>query len=305
MLHPRAMLPSLLVCSVAAFSIGISRAESRHELANMKTAQEIVVLDPDRLPGFDLGTPGLVAAFLWLRTVTQIGSWYANRTLGDKQTQYLADQLDAIVRLDPYARMPALYASTLLTSFDNRVHDAHEIMLRSLAFQTGYWELYFGIGMLYYRHYGMLDRAAEWWKLAALQPNVLPGYLLNLSQFIQLRNTGAIDELAADFDKRTLPLPELRKEWDEIHAFRQMQQQLAYGIKTFERRFGRSPNAISEVVDAGIWPGYPIDPWGGRVELATDGKTILPSENIPIRPQERAVVAVDPRLDRGILRNPY
>lgn len=260
--------------------------------------EEAILVRPDRIPGVHLGLRGSLSGLLWLRHLNYFGARVLKRSLGENAYTWLTQNLEAIIRLEPMFSDPPLFASDVLAFFGDRVTDAHRLLLFALTGQSLEWQIYFRLGVIYMRWYGDFPGAAEWWKFATLSPRS-PPWLPNLVQLTLLRFTGEVEEGVLSVLSQRALTAELKEEWKVIQRFAIELKQWNRDLELFHRRYGRAPRDLEELVSAGIWKEIPIDPWGGRVRLSSDGRRILGSERVPVFFKERPFIPIPPELQSG------
>lgn len=238
-----------------------------------------VQLDVTAVPGLHLGVPGLVAGVMWLRVVNDFGEWWHRSLLDRARDDYLNTAIGRILRLEPEMLDPALFVADVLASRGGQVEGAYTALLHGLSGQTGRWELYFRLGYLAYRHFGLPNLAADWWLLTGQLPG-RPDYLPVLAQMIRLHRTGNLDAILGEISVATVRDPVLRQEVGEAEAFRALAKRLAPDLALFASRMGRPATHPTALVAAGIWSAVPRDPWGSEIRLGPDG--VLPGSRLPI-----------------------
>ena len=238
-----------------------------------------VQLDVTAVPGLHLGVPGLVAGVMWLQVVNDYGEWWHLSLMDRARDDYLNTAVGRILRLEPEMLDPALFVADVLASRGGQAEGAYTALLHGLSGQTGRWELYFRLGYLAYRHFGLPDLAAEWWILTGQLPG-RPDYLPVLAQMIRLHRTGDLDAVLGELSVAAVRDPVLRQEVAEVEAFRAMAKRLAPDLALFAERMGRPATDPAELVAAGIWSSVPRDPWNSEIRFGKDG--ILPGSRLPL-----------------------
>lgn len=238
-----------------------------------------VQLDVTAVPGLHLGVPGLMAGVMWLRVVNDYGEWWRLNLIDRRRDDQLNTAVGRILRLEPEMLDPALFVADVLASRGGQAEPAYTALLHAVAGQTGRWELYFRLGYLAYRHFGLPGLAAEWWVLTGQMPG-RPDYLPVLAQMIRLQRSGGLDEMLGELSVAAVRDPVLRQEVAEVETFRAMAARLAPDLTAYAARAGRPATDVAELVSAGIWKAVPLDPWGSPVQLG-EGR-VLPGRRLPL-----------------------
>lgn len=271
-----AALAAAALIGVAGAWGGLQRVDVPDDVRENRVG---LLLDLEGLPGSDLGVPGLVAGLLWLRMINDFGLWKLSGQLDRSREDYLTASARRILRLEPEMLDPALFAADVLAARGGQAEPTYEALLHALAGQSGRWEIYFRLGFVAYRYFGMAPLASEWWSLTGLLPG-RPDYLPVLAAMIRLQRTGGIDEVLGELAVAAVRQPRLQREVAEVEAFRRLARRLAADLERYRERTGRWPEAPEELVVAGIWAKPPIDPWGSVIRIGPEG--ILPGERLPL-----------------------
>ena len=155
----------------ALFLLGAIALTQDHltELRGSEPKPESLAFIPatDRVKPYLLGYHHTFAHYLWIRTVLYFGS----RLMTDQSFPWLIEMLDIITRLHPHFYPAFEFAGLLVPEIcDNP--DAARIILERGMIHLGdkRWNIPFYLGMLYYRHYDDVERAAQLFSLATMVP---------------------------------------------------------------------------------------------------------------------------------------
>lgn len=275
MRRPAALAAAALIGVAGAWG-GLQRIELPDDVRENRVG---LLLDLEGLPGSDLGVPGLVAGLLWLRMINDFGLWHLGGQLDRARDDYLTASARRILRLEPEMLDPALFAADVLAARGGQAEPTYEVLLHALAGQSGRWEVYFRLGFVAYRYFGMAPLASEWWSLTGLMPG-RPDYLPVLGAMIRLQRTGGIDEALGELAVAAVRQPELQREVAEVEAFRSLVRRLTPDLERYRERTGAPATAAEDLVAAGIWSAVPVDPWGSVIRIGPEG--ILPGERLPL-----------------------
>jgi hypothetical protein len=254
--------------------------------------EELLLRSPSAVRKMSLGYEALLADIYWTRAV----QYYGNR-VGTPKAKFdlLWPLLDITTTLDPKLvvayRFGAIFLSEPGIAGAGRTDLAIELVKRGIAANPDHWRLYSDLGFLYY--WRMRDfpsssaaylegsknpKAPPWLKMMAARV-AKKGGSLETSAMIwsELRDSSQDPSVR---DRATKMLRGLKAQEDEMHLDELAEQ--------YEKRFGHYPASTSELRDAGLVGGIPVDPDGYPYVFGADGKSRL-------SPQSPFVIPPDPR----------
>ncbi|MBC7792394.1 MAG: hypothetical protein H7Z43_01695, partial [Clostridia bacterium] len=226
--------------------------------------------DPATLRWTALSYANVVADNYWLRALNHFGD-IANHAAGYPMTEPL---LTRVLTLDPMFGSAYDFAATALTVTPGMATRSTELLRQGEEMRPDYWRIPFYLGFnLYYfdRDYAgaaeALTRAAQHAEAPEYVGRLATRFAASSGQpraALELINqliAGASDEKAKETyrDRRQALVYEVQLE------------DLKLATRRFEQQSGRTPAAISELVDAKLLPFAPSDPWGERYLLDTSG----------------------------------
>jgi hypothetical protein len=261
---------------------GVRRLQQRIDVQQgaVESEEDEMMLRSGKLvKGLSLDYAPLVADIYWTRVVQYFGNKHA---AGQVHFRLLWPLLDVTSQLDPYL-MPVYHSgSTFLSDAPprgaGRPDLAVELLERGLKANPDEWRLYYDLGFVYY--FDMKDyakasaalyegsknpKALIWMKTMAAKI-ATEGNSAETSNFLwqDVYNTTK-DPLVKQNAMRHLQL--LRAEEDC--------KQIEVVADEYQKRFGRRPVRMSELVQSGLLRGEPVDALGYPYILSEAGKAEL------------------------------
>jgi tetratricopeptide (TPR) repeat protein len=250
---------------------------------------EVVLRSGKLVKAMSLEYAPLMADIYWTRVVQYYGDKHARH---DPNFELLWPLLDLTTTLDPNLLVAYRFGSTFLSEPAPRGAGQPELgvelLERGIKANPEYWRLYQDLGFIYYfelKDYAKASAAfAEgsknpealiWMKIMAAKI-AAEGESLSTSVFLwnEVYET-AKDPLVKDNALKHLQM--LRAEEDR--------KQLDGLADEFQKRTGRRPTRVVELVQAGLLQRLPVDPMGYPYVFGPDGKAAL-NLNSPLLEQQ-------------------
>jgi hypothetical protein len=237
---------------------------------------QVMLRSSKLVKGLSLEYAPLVADIYWTRVVQYFGNKHAGRQV---DLRLLWPLLDVTSVLDPHL-MPVYHFGSMFLSDApprgaGRPDLAAELLERGLKANPEEWRLYYDLGYVYYfdlKDYPKASaafyegsknpKALLWMKVMAAKI-AMEGDSTETSNFLwqDVYNT-TNDPLVKENALKHLQLLRTERDRKEIDA----------ATDGFEKRFGRRPGRISELVQDGLLRGDPVDPLGYPYVLSEGGK---------------------------------
>lgn len=239
-----------------------------------------LLVEMSRRPASGLGFRNLLADVVWLEAVQVAG----NRRIPRSGYDRLFVLLNAVADFDPRFDVPYILGGLVLGESPVHTGEAIRILERGRQAFPGDWRFRFYIG--YTRYFSSGDPVAG--GLSMAEAARLPGsppYLAPLAtrMLSEGRDPGTalafLDEMMrqeTDATRRAI----LARRLGEVAVERDIQA-LERAVGAFRSRAGRSPGSLQDLVTAGLVPGIPVEPHGGRYLLLPDGT--VRSDRVPGR----------------------
>jgi hypothetical protein len=250
---------------------------------------ELMLRSPKLVKLLSLEYAPLMADIYWTRAVQYYGVEHAKRSM---KYELLWPLLDITTTLDPNLipayRFGGMFLSDAPPKGAGRPDLAIQLIERGIEKNPEYWRFYEDLGFVYYfdlKDYTKAAKAFEeggnkpdaqiWMKIMAAKI-AAEGESLETSVFLwkevyDTTKDPQVKENAANH----LKMLRVKEDCRQIDLL----------SNEYERRFGRRPTRLNELVQAGLLPGPPVDPAGYVYELGEGGKAEL-NLNSPLLEQQ-------------------
>lgn len=250
------------------------------ERAAMHQERDELVLQSGKLvKALSLEYAPLMADFYWTRVVQYYGE---KRAKHEANFELLWPLLDLTTTLDPNLLVAYRFGATFLSEPSprgaNRPDLGVELLERGIRANPEYWRFYEDLGFVYYfemKDYAKASAAFEegsknpdaqiWMKVMAAKI-AAEGESLSTSIFLW----NEVYQTTKDPQVKQNALTHL-----QLLKVEQDCKQLDALADEFQKRLGRRPARISELVQAGLLPRLPADPLGYAYVIGPDGKAAL------------------------------
>ncbi len=221
----------------------------------------------------------LMADFYWTRAV----QFYGNKHVrGDAKLEELWPLLDITTTLDPNLivayRFGAIFLSQRAPGGAGRPDLAVQLIQRGIKANPDYWRLYEDLGFIYYSDMKDYKKASEAFLEGSKNPKALiwmkvmaakiaaEGESYETSFFLWNDvYTTASDPQIKENAKAHLQLLKAHEDCRRLDLL----------ADEYEKRFGRRPKRVSELAQAGMLRGAPVDPLGYDYVFDDNGKAVL------------------------------
>jgi hypothetical protein len=233
--------------------------------------------------GLSLEYAPLMGAIYWTRVVQYFG---AKHQMHDQNLELLWPLLDITTTLDPHLlvayRFGAIFLSDAPPRGAGQPDLAVRLLERGLKENQNYWRFYQDLGDIYYFDKKDYAKASEAFRTGSSYPGAPiwmkvmaakiaeEGESLETSYFLwkQVYDTATDPEIKKNADTH-LKLVSAQMAIREINRL----------TAEYEARTGRHASHLSELVQAGLLKGIPLDPEGYPYVLGQDGKAELSVES--------------------------
>jgi hypothetical protein len=250
---------------------------------------ELVLRSGKLLKIMSLEYAPLAADIYWTRVVQYYGEKHARH---DSNFELLWPLLDVTTTLDPNLLVAYRFGATFLSEpaprGTGRPDLAIEFLRRGIRENPDYWRLYEDLGFVYYfdlKDYanasaaflegGKNPNALIWMKIMAAKIAAEgESYSTSLFLWNEIYQTTK-DPMVKENAQSHIRLLRAKEDCRNLDAL----------VDEFQKRTGRRPARLGELVQAGLLPGLPVDPLGYPYELDPNGKVAL-NLNSPLLEQE-------------------
>ncbi len=271
----------LLILLPLGFS-GVWKLQQRIDVQRAALHQErdqLVLRSGKLVKAMSLEYAPLMADIYWTRVVQYYGD---KRARHDPNFELLWPLLDVTTTLDPNLLVAYRFGSTFLSEPSPRGAGHPELgialLARGIQANPEYWRFYEDLGFIYYfelKDYtkasaafaeGSKNPAAQIWMKIMAAKIAAEGESLSTSIFLW----NEVYESAKDPQVKENALTHLR-----LLRVAQDCKQLDALSDEFQKRTGRRPARVAELVQAGLLPRLPADPMGYPYVFGPDGKAAL------------------------------
>lgn len=247
--------------------------------AGRPTEELLYISSPSVLKRISLGYGGLLADVYWTRAVQYFGSKHHN---GAQHYELLAPLLEITTRLDPQLLVAYEYGANFLApnppdgaGMPRRAIELAEFGIRN---NPNEWKLYYQLGFIYYMELKDYASAADAFERGSRVPNAHPWLKLMAAQMA---------EHAGDFQTARMMWTTMYQSTQDqsIRAnaaahLRALQvdqdvQVLETLIVQYRNKTGHLPSSFSDLEEAGLLRGTPVDPLGHLYRLMPDGRVVV------------------------------
>jgi hypothetical protein len=270
----RRWLPILIVgLLLPVYFLALSTAAGeRKKLLQVRAVS--YVLPPQLLKITTLEFDSLAADFLFLKGLTFYGETM-NRTERPRVTEdewrWLYAVLDAATDLDPWFYDPYYFANTNFTWDAGKAREANTLLAKGNKARTWDWTIPFFMGFNEYYFLHDHAKAAEYLMEGSRRPDADP---IVAGLAVRMAYKGSGTEIAIAFLQATLKTlgdsPEKYVMEARLKVFKEIQA-LEQVIAVYTRYHGSPPASLQELVRKGIIKQIPVDPYGGKLYIDSDG----------------------------------
>ena len=283
---------SFAVALVTLVALFVSSAEVRDRVyaASRLETRLLYIPDGEVLDRMALSFDALLADVYWIRAIQHYGGTKRSED-EEKSYELLGPLLDIATTLDPRFNAAYRFGSIFLTEgYPNgpgRPDLAIALLEKGIEEIPDKWQYYMDIGFIHYWWLQDYGTAATWFEKAADVPGASP-WLRSL----------AANTLAAGGSRessRTLwqqIYDTADHEWIRNESARRLTQlqalddidHLIEAAQRFVEQSGRPPASWEELIDAGLLPGFPVDPTGRPYVMDFTSATINVSSDSELFP---------------------
>ncbi len=283
---------SFAVALVTLVALFVSSAEVRDRVyaASRLETRLLYIPDGEVLDRMALSFDALLADVYWIRAIQHYGGTKRSED-EEKSYELLGPLLDIATTLDPRFNAAYRFGSIFLTEgYPNgpgRPDLAIALLEKGIEEIPDKWQYYMDIGFIHYWWLQDYGTAATWFEKAADVPGASP-WLRSLAAntlaaggsressrtlWQQIYDTADHDWIRDESARRLTQLQALDDIDDLIEA-----------AQRFVEQSGRPPRSWEELIDAGLLPGFPVDPTGRPYVMDFTSATINVSSDSELFP---------------------
>jgi tetratricopeptide (TPR) repeat protein len=268
------ILNSALVVILVSGTVGSLYVLDRQRSAQMTDVELSYLPKGDYLKLIVLGYRQIAADLIWLKAVQTLGGRI--QTTKGYRSAYHA--VDVLTDLDPKFSSAYQVTGTILGIWGGLVKESVAILNKGMQHNPAVWELPFFLGYNYYYELHDPASAAKYFQMAA-DLSGAPVWLPNLAarmtveagdpnaalEFLQRIYQRAHDERIREG---------IAQRMREVIAERDIRF-LEEGIQLYQRRYGKRPGKLDDLVLTTIIQKVPVEPFGGHYELKASDGTVM------------------------------
>ena len=227
-----------------------------------------------------LGHHGLLGDFLFLKTVTFVGTrLLAKEDLTKEDWSYVSRSLDVIIDLDPYFADPYSLAEGLLAWDAGMPKEANILLEKGIPYRSFDWRLPFYVGFNHYYFLNDYDMGSRYIKQASELPGG-PQYLKTLAA--RLAYYAGKSNTALLFLKQMLVEtddPVLKSRLSTRLLALERAVVIEKALEEYKQKNnGTLPNSLDALVSLGYLVVLPQDPYGGKWGILKNGRVFSTSK---------------------------
>jgi len=224
---------------------------------------------------------GLASDVLFLKGLVFRGSTYERTErpiVKDWEWKWLYAVMDTATGIDPYFVDPYYFAAAHFAWDGGLVRETNVLLAKGMAYRNWDWMLPFFVGFnnFYFLHD---NAAASDYLMRSWRIPGAPAMLASLASKLAYKDHDT--ENAVMFLEELLKSTEdkkIRKEYAKRLRYMQGQLTLERALARFKKRHGKMPQTINDLLDRGVLPAVPPDPYGGTYYLDGEGRVKSTSE---------------------------
>jgi len=265
------MLLLLLLSASLSSRILEERTRSARYHADDASGMGSLLLEISRRPSLSLGFRNFFADTVWLKAVQVAG----NLKMSPAEYDRLYNLLDVEANFDPKFEVPYLLGGLVLGESPDHAQKALAVFKRGRREHPADWRFPFYMGYTSYFSLGETETAGKAMGEATRLPGS-PAYLPGLASRMlsEGREPGAALALLEpivrqenDSARRAV----LERRIREVTVERDLQA-FEKAVEVYREKTGTAPRELADLVRAGILPGIPEEPNGGKYLIDTGGK---------------------------------
>jgi tetratricopeptide (TPR) repeat protein len=250
--------------TLLALSLGALQIPLTHWVNSKPKLRQLTYLPSgDYLRMASLGYRELAADLLWLQAIQVMGE----RKLSEEEGHWLYDAVDRITTLDPKFVRAYEAGSHALCILVLMPEESNRLLEKGMQHNPQEWKLPFLLGINYYFELADDEKAAEAMAKAARLPGA-PESLARLAAklFVSAKSPQQAVELLAKVyeetsDENVRKMLETRLKESIVERDLQI---LEEAIRRYQVSHSRRPERLENLVEPGLLPELPREPFGGR-----------------------------------------
>jgi hypothetical protein len=269
---------ALLLLVLLGFA-GVRRLQERIDVQQsaVETEDDQVMLRSSKLvKALSLEYAPLVADIYWTRVVQYFGNKHAGKQV---DLRLLWPLLDVTSVLDPHL-MPVYHFGSMFLSDApprgaGRPDLAAQLIERGIRANPDQWRLYYDLGFVYYFDMKDYKKASDAFYEGSKNPNALIWMKILAAKIAAEGNSARTSIFLWQDVYNTTTDPSIKENaLNHLQLLRAQEdcKQIDAVVEEYKKRFGRRPARVSELVQAGLLQGVPVDALGYPYTLSEEGQ---------------------------------
>lgn len=286
------LLPWILAAALAVGFVGIWRLQQRIDVQRDALEEErdqVVLRSPKLVKLMSLDYAPLLADFYWTRVVQYYG---IKRVKNDANLDSLWPLLDVTTTLDPNLLIAYRFGATFLSEAPprgaGRPDLAVQLIERGIRANPDYWRFYEDLGFVYYSDMQDYRKASQAFLEGSKNPSAQIWMKTMAAKIASEGDSPSTSTFLWNEIYNSAPDPNVKKNaLDHLQLLRAQQdcRQLDTIGDEYEKRLGKRPSRISELIQAGLLGGMPTDPLGHPYVIDENGKAQTSADS-PLHEQQ-------------------
>lgn len=280
MKSPKTILLALVIFAAGFGAIWkLQHIIDKQHAALSQERDDLVLRSGKLLKMMSLEYAPLMADFYWTRVV----QFYGNKHVrGDANLELLWPLLDITTTLDPNLipayRFGAIFLSQKAPTGAGRPDLAVQLIERGIKANPDFWRLYEDLGFVYYFDLKDYKKASEAFLEGSKQPGALIWMKVMAAKIAADGESYETSSFLWNDLYATATDPQIKENARlhlELLKAKEDCRQLDLLADQYQKRFGRGPKRVVDLVQAGLLRGVPVDPRGYAYEFGDNGKAEL------------------------------
>jgi hypothetical protein len=250
---------------------------------------EVVLRSAKLVKSMSLEYASLLADFYWTRVVQYYG---IKRVKKDANLDSLWPLLDVTTTLDPNLLIAYRFGATFLSEAPprgaGRPDLAVQLIERGIRANPDYWRFYQDLGFVYYMDLKDYDKASQAFLEGSKNPSAQIWMKTMAAKIASEGDSSSTSTFLWNEIYNSAPDPSVKKNaMDHLQLLRAQEdcKQLDAIGEQYEKRLGKRPARLSELIEAGLLRGVPADPLGYPYALDENGKAQTSADS-PLHQQQ-------------------
>jgi len=269
----------LILCGAIVSTLCVHNLYRIHKEKRTEEISAIARLPPSLARSLVLEFQGVTADYLMLKTLTFHGEkLIREEEITPSDWKMTLRAIQQIVNLDPRFWDPYVLAEMSLPWDANMVLETNNLLLRAAEYRLNDYRPYFYLWFNYFYFLNDPGRAAPYLEKSSRKPGA-PQYFATLAarmHFYAGQTQSGILFLKEMISQTNDPAfkKNMQKRLDALKVLLLLERK----VEEYKKRFNETPKNLQELIEQGLLPEIPPDPYGGRFIITQNGKVYTTSK---------------------------